>query len=69
MTTHRVNPSGAPITSCDEEMGCQAVSCEVCLVEIPPDLAYSHEGPDYVHHFCGLNCLDLWKAKAEKEKK
>ena len=69
MAAHRVTPAGAPITSCDEKSGCKVVSCEVCLVEIPLDLAYSHEGPDYVHHFCGLDCLDQWKMKAEQSKK
>jgi len=39
----------------------EPVSCEVCLNEIPASVACHAEGPDYVHHFCGLECLALWR--------
>lgn len=37
------------------------VACEVCLTEIPPSVARSHEGQDYVHYFCGDHCYVQWK--------
>ena len=41
------------------------IACEVCLAEIPGSVAHSAEGPDYVHHYCGLECLAQWRAVAE----
>lgn len=38
----------------------QTLACEVCLSEIPASVAQSLEGPDYVHHFCGLECYARW---------
>jgi len=58
--------SGAPIANCDETEGCEVVSCSTCLAEIPGDVALNAEGPDYVHHFCGLDCLGKWQEKAKK---
>ena len=66
MQTEKKNPSGAPITACDDEHGCTVVTCAACMSEIPSDVALSHEGPDYVQYFCGLDCLDLWQRKAAK---
>ena len=66
MSTEKNNPGGAPIVSCDLDEACTTVACATCLVEIPPDLAMSFEGPDYVQHFCGLDCLATWKIKHEK---
>ncbi len=63
MSAEKNNPAGAPITSCDLDHGCTVVSCAVCLTEIPPDVALTFEGPDYVQHFCGLDCLEMWKHK------
>ena len=68
MTTEKSNPSGAPITVCDLDHGCTPVACAACLVEIPGDVALSFEGPDYVQHFCGLECMDVWKKQQEKQK-
>jgi YHS domain-containing protein len=39
------------------------VACEVCLTEIPPSVATSHEGADYVHYFCGQHCYVQWKSQ------
>ena len=36
------------------------LSCEVCLTEIPSTVAHTVEGEDYVHHFCGTDCLERW---------
>lgn len=67
MQADKTNPSGAPIAACDIEHGCTVVACTVCLEEIPADVELSFEGPDYVRHFCGLDCLELWKQKSEKK--
>lgn len=37
------------------------LSCDICLKEIPASVAQSLEGPDYVHHFCGLECYERWQ--------
>lgn len=37
------------------------VTCGVCLKEIPKSVAQTHEGADYIHHFCGLECFDAWR--------
>ena len=66
MKDEKTNPSGAPIAACDVEHRCALVSCSICLTEIPSDVALSHEGPDYVQHFCGLDCMEAWKRKSAK---
>jgi hypothetical protein len=38
------------------------VACEVCLKEIPKSVAQSHEGTEYVYHFCGAECYQEWLA-------
>lgn len=40
----------------------EPVSCEICLSEIPGTVAHHAEGPDYVHHYCGLACFAQWQA-------
>ena len=44
------------------------LNCEVCLEEIPESVAQSLEGEDYVHHFCGSECFDKWKARHKTDK-
>lgn len=61
MSVTHLNPSGAGIQTCNSDKSCEILSCEVCLTEIPADLAKNFEGPDYVHHFCGLDCLEKWR--------
>jgi len=39
------------------------IACEICLKEIPRDLAKSQEGVDYVHYFCGIECYQQWKSE------
>ncbi len=65
MDADKLNPAGAPITSCDETGRCELVACSTCLAEIPADVAKSFEGPDYVQYFCGLECLERWQKSAE----
>lgn len=52
---------GARIAPCVGEEVCEVVQCEVCMKEVPQSVSQSFEGIDYVHHFCGLDCLGLWR--------
>ena len=52
---------GAHIASCVSDDVCEVVQCEMCMKEVPASVAQSFEGNDYVHHFCGLECLGLWR--------
>lgn len=62
-----LTPAGAHIVSCKIDKVCEMTQCEVCMKEIPASVAQSFEGHDYVHHFCGLDCLGVWRAKQEHE--
>lgn len=64
MNTQHYNPEGAPVTQCSDEASCKEISCEVCLKEIPADSVKVKDAQDYVHHFCGLECLDAWQKQA-----
>ncbi|MDA8092707.1 MAG: DUF3330 domain-containing protein [Betaproteobacteria bacterium] len=61
-----VSPGGAKISACEEDEACTVVACAICLSEIPASVAHSIEGPDYVHYFCGLDCLDVWERKSRE---
>jgi len=56
---------GARVVACTNDEVCEVVQCEVCMTEIPSSVAQSVEASDYVHQFCGLECLGLWRAKDE----
>ena len=45
------------------------LTCSICMHEMPHDLAHTHEGPDYVHHFCGLDCYRKWQEQQAAEDK
>ncbi|WFC42293.1 DUF3330 domain-containing protein [Pseudoxanthomonas sp. SE1] len=47
--------------------GTTLASCCVCCKEIPLAAALTPEGAEYVGHFCGLECLQRFKARAEGE--
>jgi hypothetical protein len=55
---HR-NPS-----DCSDEDTCTVLSCEVCLKEIPADAIKVTDTQDYVHYFCGLDCLQIWQKQS-----
>jgi hypothetical protein len=40
---------------------CEVIACEICLKEIPRDLAKSEEASGYVHYFCGEDCFARWQ--------
>lgn len=48
--------------------GSGKLACEVCLMEIPRDLAVSDEAAGYVHYFCGESCYAEWREGAAREK-
>ncbi len=45
----------------------ESVACDICLKEIPKDLARSEECVEYVYHFCGLECFHKWKHQQEQD--
>jgi len=65
MDTHHRTSAGAKVAQCADEERCRVVRCEVCLKEIPADSARLADTQDYVHHFCGLDCLAVWQKQAE----
>ena len=64
MDIHNRNHAGAPVAQCADEASCTVMSCEVCLQEIPADSVKQADAQDYIHHFCGLNCLEAWQKRA-----
>jgi len=64
MDTRHRTPAGARVAQCSDEDSCTVVNCEVCLKEIPSDAVNVTDAQDYVHHFCGLDCLDAWQKQA-----
>lgn len=64
MATQHLTPAGARVAQCSDEAACTVVSCEVCLKEIPADSVRLTDAQDYVHHFCGLDCLEIWRKQA-----
>ena len=60
------NPAGGVIAACENEADCKPLSCEECLKEMPAAAAYKADLEDYVHHFCGLDCLDVWQKKRQQ---
>ncbi|MFP5380644.1 MAG: DUF3330 domain-containing protein [Gammaproteobacteria bacterium] len=66
METPPRTPAGAPVATCSDDAVCTVLTCAVCLVEVPPDSINLADAQDYVHHFCGLDCLDQWRRRAEQ---
>lgn len=60
-----LTPAGAKVAQCADEDACMVTRCEVCLKEVPPDAIDVADAQDYVHHFCGLECLDIWRRQGE----
>ena len=69
MNTLNRNPAGAVVAQCKDEASCNPVSCEVCLTEVPADSVNMTDAQDYVHHFCGLACLETWQKQARTRQK
>lgn len=64
--TH-VNPGGGEILPCEDDAACEITSCTQCMKDVPLSATLSEEGADYLHHFCGLDCLEAWRRKARQE--
>ena len=43
------------------------ISCEVCLRQVPRSEARIYEAPDYVLHFCGIDCFSEWQRQQGRE--
>jgi hypothetical protein len=59
-----LTPGGGVVAQCADEAACVVVRCAVCLKEVPADAVNVADAQDYVHHFCGLDCLDVWRRRA-----
>lgn len=43
------------------------IPCEVCLKEVPQDLAETENANEYILYFCGLECHGIWKKDRSEE--
>ena len=68
MAKHRDNltPSGAQVLDCGSDDQCTVLTCEMCLTELPESDAIREEAADYIAHFCGLDCLELWRRQGKR---
>jgi hypothetical protein len=66
MDTRHRSPAGALVEQCSDDKSCTLLTCEACLKEIPADAVNLTDTQDYVHHFCGLACLERWQKQAGK---
>jgi len=64
MDTRHLTPAGALVAQCSDEDNCTVLSCEVCLKEIPADSVKLADAQEYIHHFCGLDCLGAWQKQS-----
>jgi hypothetical protein len=64
MDTRHRTPAGGLLMQCADEEACTVFSCEICLKDVPADSVKLGEAQDYVHHFCGLDCLAVWQKRA-----
>ena len=55
------------ITSIEEISEVDLIACEICLKEVPLADAITPETDDYVAHYCGLECYELWKQQGHKK--
>ena len=69
MNSPHHNPAGAPVAQCSDEDSCTMLSCAVCLKEVPADSVNVTDAQDYVHHFCGLDCLEAWQKQGAIRRK
>lgn len=65
---HNRTHSGAAVLDCVSDDQCTVLTCEMCLTELPASDAIREEAADYVAHFCGLDCLELWRRKGKRLK-
>lgn len=56
------------MTASDETSDEVRIACEICLREVPVNDAANPETDDYVAHFCGLECYEIWKNRDGENK-
>ncbi len=39
----------------------ETLDCKICFDEIPSSVHDSLEGPDYIYHYFGAQCYELWR--------
>lgn len=49
------------MTAIDIPVELAQIACEICLSEVPLSKAENPEVEDYVAHFWGLECFEIWK--------
>lgn len=54
------------MTTMEKTTEVEQLVCEVCLKEVPASDSTGPEVTDYVAHFCGLECYEIWKNQNEK---
>ena len=64
MDTRNRTPTGSLLVQCADEEACTVFSCAVCLKDVPADTVKLKDAQDYVHHFCGLDCLGVWQKQS-----
>ena len=53
------------MTTPDQAIELEQVSCEICMKEVPMTEAMVPEAEGYFVHFCGLDCYQQWKSKSK----
>ena len=43
------------------------LDCKLCLAEVPHSVVNSLEGGDYIFHYFGAACYQLWQAQYETD--
>lgn len=64
MDTPPRTPAGAPVANCADDGVCTVFACVICLEYVPSDAAGLADVQDYVHYYCGLDCLEVWQRQA-----
>jgi len=47
----------------------ELIHCDICLKEVPESASTNSEADDYVHHFCGLECAEIWRKQQQEVEK
>ena len=46
---------------------CEITSCQISMKEVAYFGHLSEKGANNLHHFCGLDCLEMWRRRAKEE--
>lgn len=61
-------PSGAHLSTCELDEACARLDCDAVLDEFGEALQESHDGQDFLAHYCGLDYVEKLQAQPESEK-